>query len=267
MWYQRYVLFFCLAALLLLSSCVQTSSPSLSRTAPENVLRVGITPNAPPIAFRENGRITGLEADLARGLARFAGKKLRVVELSWEAQIPALLDGRTDIIMSSMTITPARQYRIAFSNPYMISGQVMLVRRPELARYANGFSDLLNPAVRIGTIKGTTGDLLIEEKVNRKNTVRFTDSEDAVQALINRKIDVFVYDLPMNFYYAAANENNGLAPVVIPLTREEIAWGMRKSDDKLRQTANAYLAEIRNNGQLKTLLIHWIPFFKNVFNR
>ncbi len=259
--------FFWLVAAVLLTSCVQGNSPSTSRIESADTLRVGITPNAPPIAYRQGGRITGLEADFARGLAEFSGKKLRFVELKWEDQIPALLDGRTDIIMSSMTLTPARQYRIAFSNPYMISGQVMLVRRPELARYMNGFSDLLNPAVRIGTVKGTTGDLLIEEKVNRKNSVRFQNPEEAVRALINKRIDVFVYDLPMNFYFAAANENNGLAPVVIPLTREEIAWGMRKEDGELVQTANAYLAEIRQSGELKKKLIFWIPFFKNVFNR
>jgi polar amino acid transport system substrate-binding protein len=264
--FSRYYTLFFLAGALLLASCVQSTAPVTPSGSAANVLRVGITPNAPPVAYREGGRITGLEADFARGLARYAGRKLQFVELAWEDQIPALLEGRTDIIMSAMTITPARQYRIAFSTPYMISGQVMLVRRPEMARYANGFSDLLNPAVRIGTVRGTTGDLLIEEKVNRDNCVKFQGSAEAVKALIDNRIDVFVYDLPMNFYYAAVNEANGLAPVVIPLTREEIAWGMRKGDTQLLQTANAYLADLRQSGLLKEKLIHWIPFFKNVFN-
>jgi polar amino acid transport system substrate-binding protein len=260
-------LLFWLLAPLFLISCIQEKTTPVSVQPGPDILRVGMTTNAPPVAYRKDGKITGLEVDFAEGLARFSGRKLHIVEMKWEDLIPALLDKKIDIIMSSMTITPARQYRIAFSTPYMISGQVMLVRRPELARYANGFSDLLNPAVRIGTVKATTGDLLIREKINRGNCFSFQNPVQGVRALIDNKIDVFVYDLPMNFYFAAENEINGLAPVIIPLTREQIAWGMRKDDIKLRQTANAYLTELKTNGQLKDKLIHWIPFFKNVFNR
>ena len=254
-----------------LSSCVQsdydTGSVSASST---QILRVGITTNAPPTAYKERGQVTGLEAEFARGLARFAGREVRFVELKWKDQIPALLAGKTDIIMSSMTITDARRYRIAFCNPYMISGQVSLVRIADMNRYRNGFTDLLNLTIKIGTVKGTTGDLFIEKNVatdRKQRYFNFEAPEQGVKALRAKKIDAFVYDLPMNFYFAAQNEANGLAPVTIPMTREQIGWGVRKEDTVLRQTANAYLAEIKQNGRLKQMLIHWIPFFKNVFNR
>ena len=257
--------------LLTLSSCVQsdydTGSASSSNT---KTLRVGITPNAPPTAYKESGQVTGLEAEFARGLARFAGREVRFVELKWNDQIPALLAGKTDIIMSSMTITDARLYRIAFCNPYMISGQVSLVRLTDMNRYRNGFTDLLNPTVKIGTVKGTTGDLFIVKNVatdRKQRYFNFETPEQGVKALLAQKIDAFVYDLPMNFYFAAQNEANGLAPVITPMTREQIGWGVRKDDTVLQQTANAYLAEIKQDGRLKQMLIHWIPFFKNVFNR
>jgi ABC-type amino acid transport substrate-binding protein len=172
--------------------------------------------------------------------------------------------------MSSMTITDARLYRIAFCNPYMISGQVSLVRLTDMNRYRNGFTDLLNPSVKIGTVKGTTGNLFIEKNVATDRKQRFYNFEtpqQGVKALLTQKIDAFVYDLPMNFYFAAQNEANGLAPVTTPMTREQIAWGVRKDDTELQQTANAYLASIKQDGLLKKMLIRWIPFFKNVFNR
>ena len=259
------LLFFLLATL---SACVENNyDTGAATTGNTKTLRVGITTNSPPMAYKLRGQVTGLEAEFARGLAKFAGRHLRFVELKWEDQIPALLAGKTDIIMSSMTITQARLYRIAFCNPYMISGQVSLVRLPEMNRFSNGFTDLLNPTIAIGTVKGTTGDFFIEKNVARDKNLRFNTPEQGVKALLAKKIDAFVYDLPMNFYFAAQNEINGLAPVTIPMTREQIAWGVRRDDTQLLKTANAYLATIKENGRLKEKLIRWIPFFKNVFNR
>jgi polar amino acid transport system substrate-binding protein len=263
--------FFFFLLLFPLSACVQNEYDTAESVAADpGLLRVGITTNAPPMAYREGGQVTGLESEFARGLAAFTGKKLRFIELKWEDQIPALLAGKTDIIMSSMTITEARSYRIAFCNPYMISGQVALVRLAEMFRFRNGFTDQLNPTVKIGTVYGTTGALLIQENVATDGKHRFYNYKNPVQgvsALRAKTIDAFIYDLPMNFYFAAQNEINGLAPVTIPMTREQIAWGVRKDDAALRESANAYLAAIKEDGRLKDMLIRWIPFFKNVFNR
>ncbi len=260
----------CPILLLSLSACVQ-KNPAPDPTNPSGnsgVLRVGITSNAPPLAYKEGRKTVGLEVEFAKGIAAATGRELRFVELKWQDQIPALLAGKTDIIMSGMTITGQRQYQIAFSTPYMISGQVSLVRRPELSTYINGFIDLLNPTVKVGTVQGTTGHFFIDEKIaNTRKKITFATPQQGIKALLDREIDAFVYDLPMNFYFAAQNEINGLAPVTIPMTREEIAWGIRKDDSQLLEAANSYLASIRADGSLKTMLIHWIPFFKTVFNR
>jgi polar amino acid transport system substrate-binding protein len=255
-----------------MGGCVQSNSSSnTSAQSDDNtILRVGITTNAPPMAYIEKGKVTGLEAAFARGLGRFMGRDVRFIQLKWEDQITALLSGKTDIIMSSMTITPARKYQIAFCKPYMISGQVSLVRLQEMYRYKNGFTDLLNPSVKIGTVKATTGALFVEKNIatdRKQRYFSYTHPEQGVKALLNKDIDDFIYDLPMNFYFAARNEANGLAPVITPLTREQIAWGVRKDDIALYNVANDYLEGIRQDGRLKEMLIKWIPFFKHVFNR
>ncbi len=93
------------------------------RTAAPNVLRVGVNPNKPPLIFERNGVIVGAEADLALKLAGSMGKTLvNYLDFEWEELIPALLDGKIDIIMSGMTATTARTTRISFSADYLISG-------------------------------------------------------------------------------------------------------------------------------------------------
>ena len=247
---------------LLLSSCNQTGNSSRSATidpAPD-LLRVGVSTNAPPLIYSKNKKITGLEADLARKLGQFTGKKVKFVELKWEEQIPALENNEIDIIMSGMSITDGRQYRIAFANPYLRSGQILLVRLAEKAQFATGIYSLMNSNHVIGTIKGTTGDLFITKTINGVKIKNFDTSAEAVKALIKKDIDAFVYDAPMVCHYAAINENNKLAPILTLATEEYIAWGIRKEDTALLNQANEFIADLKSKQQLQRIIRTWIPY-------
>ena len=257
----------CLALLILVTAC--GPSAVQQKTASEQVqpvLRVGVTPDARPMSFLEKGEVTGLEAEFAMGLAGFTNRRLEYVRLPWDEQIPALLAGKTDIIMSAMTVTHSRSYQIQFSKPYMITGQVSLVRLRDQSKFGTGFSDLLNPMVRVGVVRATSGDLLISQSKNSKGIVRYVNADKAVQGLFDQEIDAFVYDLPMNFYLGALYADKGLVPITTPLTREKLAWGIRKEDGDLLEAANSYLAQLQKSGELEKMVIRWIPFYATVYN-
>ena len=249
--------------LFLTIGCVKTDSQSdLSPGKSTKLLRVGISTNSPPIAYKQNNKVVGLEAEFAKGLADFTGRQLKLIQLKWKDQIPALLSGKTDIIMSGMTITKSRKYRISFSTPYMVSGQISLVRRIDRHKFIAGATDLLNSAVRVGTVSGTTGDLFIQDiKANGERT-QFSTSAKAVKALLANKLDAFVYDLPGNLYLASIYTDEGLFPITIPLTREYIAWGVRPDDQEMRNAANSYIADLSNKDTLKKKIQRWIPYYQ-----
>lgn len=246
----------------LLSSCTQSGmTPHTGSIAPDpSILRVGVSPNAPPLVYYENGRLTGLEPEFARKLARYVGREVKFVTLDWKNQIPALLDNQIDIVMSGMSITDARQYQIAFSNPYLRSGQLLLVRLDEKPRFSTGIYSLMNSSHIVGTVKGTTGDFFITKNIHGVNMKHFKKPADAVKALINNKIDVFVYDAPMICHYAAVNENNKLVPILTLATEEYNAWGIRKEDTELLSQANAFLEDLKSQQELQRIIRSWIPF-------
>lgn len=256
--------FFLVGAMLtlLLSSCVPADSGRQSvNIAPDPaILRVGVSANAPPLIYSKGNSVTGLEADLARKLAKFTGKQIKFIQLPWKDQIDALENNKIDIIMSGMSITKARKYRIAFSDPYLRSGQILLVRLNEKARFTTGIYSLMNSSYVIGTVKDTTGDLFITRTINGVQVKSFTTSADAVKALINKEIDAFVYDAPMVCHYAAVNENNKLTPILTLATEEYIAWGIRKEDSELLSQANAFLADLKNKQELQLMIRTWIPY-------
>ena len=125
--------------LLALAGCrTGSGQPAAPSPPPSPPLRVGVTPSSPPFAFRQGGELVGLDVDFARALAGALGRPLQLREVDWDDQIPTLLAGRTDVIMSGMTITPARQVRMAFSDPYLSSGLLAVVRRGDRDRYPDG---------------------------------------------------------------------------------------------------------------------------------
>ena len=236
-------------------------------TAAGDVLKVGVTANSPPLVYKQNGKITGLEAEFARELARFAGKEVRFIEVAWEDQIPSLVEGKTDIIMSGMTITDLRRYSIDFSEPYLVSGQVSLVRRDEFNHFSSGLGDLLNIKVRVGSVADTTGSYLVQHQLRGNKHKEFSTPQKGVEALLAKEIDAFLYDLPMNFYFGALNEAKGLVPVPVPLSREFLAWGVRKDDPELLATANRFVVNLKESGKLQEMVQRWIPFYRNVYNQ
>jgi polar amino acid transport system substrate-binding protein len=259
---------FVLFITLLLTGCVASQTSTVGSDIPgQQLLKVGITTNAPPMAYREGGKITGLETEFAKGIADYSKRNLRFIELKWEDQIPALLSGKIDIIMSAMTVTQARKYQIAFADPYMVTGQVSLVRLVDYNRFSDGFTALLSPTVRVGMVKATTGEFLVSRNKAKGAMIKYNNAQQGVQALLDKKIDAFVYDLPMNFYFGAKYTDQGLTPITVPMSREYIAWGIRKDDSELLTQANAYLQEIKSSGDLQHMIIRWIPFYEKLYNK
>ncbi len=223
-------------------------------------LRVGVTAKFPPMIYKEDSKIVGVEADFAKALGKELGRPIKFVEIDWEDQIPALADGRIDIIMSSMSITQARQLRVAFANPYMLVGQTVLVRRENVNNYALGFPEI--PEGTIGVLKATTGDFLVQQEFPRCKRKTYNSPDDAARALVKKKIDMLICDAPIAWWLSGMNETEGLTVVPVYLSREQLAWAVRRSDTELLQSVNAALEKFQKDGRVSAIVKQWIPLFK-----
>lgn len=220
-------------------------------------LRVGVTPDYPPIVMKEAGILRGLEIDFAVRLADELGRSLDLVELPWDRQIPALLAGEIDLIMAGMTDTDLRRVRIDFCDPYMKSGQMVIVRRKDAAKIKTR-DDILHAFDRIGVKKDTTADGFVQENCPRAQVIQYTVPNDAAVAVRNRRLDIFIYDAPAIWWLASQYEAD---LVVVPtlLTTENIAWGIKPGNELFKQQVNAILDKWKKDGTLQVLLNRWVP--------
>ncbi|HMO52601.1 MAG TPA: transporter substrate-binding domain-containing protein [Kiritimatiellia bacterium] len=222
-------------------------------------LRVGITPNFPPLIFSNTKGLAGLEMDLMRKLGRELGRPVTVVVLPFNEQIDALIAGRTDIIMSGLSVNEARQVRIAFSDPWLNSGLLAMMRRVNADQFTT-VDDVLNFTGNIGVEAGTTAEEFVRNHCRQARVIRIARADDAVLQLRRRTIDLFIHDIPAVAWQVSANKGE-LAALLKPLNREEIAWGMRISDRELATQVNAALARWQADGSLRKAISNWVPYY------
>ncbi len=254
----------CLIIFCLTMGCVATGTRNAGTTtdiAEDQMLRVGVCANMPPIIFKQDRRIVGLEADLANALAATTGKSLCFVEFKWDELIPALLGKKIDIIMSGMSITKTREIRITFSKPYLTVGQMALVRGEDRGKYGNAYSIQFSDA-KVATEKSTTGDFLVQQQFTKADRKPFDSPEKAVQALAKGKVDIFIHDAPVVWWLASEYESSGLVPVPAFLTQEQLGWGIPYEDTELLEAVNNFLALREADGSLKRIMQRWIPYIK-----
>lgn len=237
---------------------------TINRSQPdaEDTLRVGINSTYPPLIFKQGNKISGVEADFAREMAKALGKQLVWVELKWNKLIPALLNGKINIIMSGMSITDARKMQITFSDPYLETGQMALIRHADVKKY-NSPESIKTSNARIGVEDGTTGDVFVQKNCQEADKISISNPNDAMFYFEGNRIDIFIYDAPAVMWLASANEAD-VTPLWTLLTDEQLAWGLRRQDSDLLASVNNILAQWKQEGKLDSILERWIPASKRL---
>jgi len=234
--------------------------PPEARPAPSQpALRVGMAPNYPPIVFKEEGRLSGLEAELARGLEGELGRRIELVELDWEGLIPALEAGQIDVIMSGMSITEERERRVRFLESYLQVGQMSIIRKAD--RLQLGSPALLSlTRRRVGFVAGTTGAAYVQEHLSQAEHVPLPSTDEGLQALRTGTIDAFIHDAVTAWRMGEHESSDTLTASFSPLTEEHLAWAVRKTDDALYRDLSGVLERWRRSGYLQEMFGKWLSF-------
>ena len=225
-------------------------------------LRVGVFPHYPPMIFKQNDEIRGAEADMAIRLARMLGKEAQFIELSWEELIPALMDGKIDIIMSGMSITDARKARVRFAEPYLKIGLVTLMRAEDVSKF-NSLTSIRESFSTIGVVQGTTSEIFVRRNfLKAASIISFQKASEAPNLLVNMRIDLFVHDAPSVVWLVSENEGV-LKGFWEPLDQEYLGWAVKPGDQDLIMKVNSILSNWKKDGTLKEILTRWLPYWKN----
>lgn len=231
-------------------------SSALEQILKRGELRVGLEAGYMPFEMRDKkGDIIGFDVDLARLMAKYMGVKLTLVNTQWDGIIPALLTNKFDLLMGGMTITPERNLKVNFCDPYILIGQTVVLNRKHEAT-VKSYRDLNDPRYVVVSKLGTTGDIAARKYFPKAKLKQFESEADGAQEARSGRADAFVYDLPFNAIFTAQNPEQ-LLHLKEPFTQEALSWAVRKGDVDMLNWMNHFLAQIKRDGIYDALYKKW----------
>ncbi len=247
---------FSLLAVFLLSGTVSGQS-IINKITKSGEIRVGMTGMQPPFSMKTNGgAIIGYEVDLANMLAEGMGVKVKIVEMPFASLLDALENGKVDVVMSNMTITTARNLKVAFKGPYMISGKSILTKTPTLKTVTSP-EEINNSYVKIATLKGSTSELYAKKNTPQAVLTLVDNYDQGIEMIRNGTVDLLLADYAICAYSVLINPDDGFYTLNSPLSIEPVGMAMPASDPLFLNLIDNFFMDMQLDGTLDNLQQKW----------
>ena len=235
-----------------------TAEDGVHRIVESGQLRVGISGVQPPLNMRNReGELIGLDVDLARALADAMNLELVLIEQPFARLLPGLAEDEFDLVISSLTITPARNARVAFAGPYLISGATLLTRE-ELVGELDEIGELDSDDRTWGALEGSTGEDLVRDAFPSAGLETTNDLASLVPRIVSGEIDGLISDLPYVRFMLARNPDSGLAVLPAPFTTEPLGIALPADSPLFANLVQNYLNTLEYTGALIQMKARWL---------
>lgn len=213
-------------------------------------LTVGSDIPYPPFEQGKSGNYTGFDVELMEAIGEKIGREVEFQDTSFETIFRDVGQGKFEAVASAATITPEREKEVAFSDPYYLSEQAILVKE---GSEITGLADLEGKTV--GAQQGTTGLELGKEKANASELRPYPEGPDAINALKAGTIEAVIIDAPVA--QNAIEEEGGVEIAEKVPTEEEYGFAVAKSSTELLEEINTGLEEVISDGTYTTIFEKW----------
>lgn len=213
-------------------------------------IRMGTEGAYPPYNFIDDatGQVTGFEIELGNALCERAGLECTWVRNDWDSIIPNLVSANYDTIMAGMNINEDRKQVIQFTQAYTPAMPSAYAALSADADVEGGVVAAQTNTIQAGHV-AETGATLLE----------FPTPDETIAAVRNGEADAVFAD--KDFLAPIVAESNGQLVWVegfdtVPLG-EGIGMGLRQSDNELRETFDAQITAMKEDGSLNELIRKW----------
>jgi len=222
----------------------------------KGVIRVGMSTFVPWAMRDKTGELIGFEIDVAQKLADDMGVKVEFVPTNWSGIIPALLTGKFDVIIGGMGITPVRNLKVNFSEPYDFTGMSLVSHRKKADGFAS-LADFNKKEVTIAVRIGTTAEMAAKKYLPNATFKLFENESQALQELHLGRVHGVVASAPLPRFQALKYPNKLTVPLKEDFTREPIGLAVRKGDHDALNFFNNWIRAKQSDGFLAETKHYW----------
>lgn len=232
-----------------------------SETPAEELLVMGTQSGYPPFEYMDaSGKLVGFDLEVAQHIAHALNKHLVVKDMEFEGEILALKQGKIDLIISGMNITPSRLKEIAMI-PYhgeaLTSLSLIFWKEiPEGVHSLAHIAALPNPSISVES--GAIPELYLANYPG----IQIKSFHGALAPLMDVKYGKSSANLvepDVAEYLQSQHPEIKILPV--PLTQKDAIWGfgigIKKENAELQQQVQQIIEQLKASGELKQLEDKW----------
>ena len=224
----------------------------MSRIEKSNVLNVAFEGTYPPFNFLDdNDEFQGFDVDISNEIAERLGVKANFIATKWDGLIGGLKADKFDIIIGQMTVTEERKKSVDFTDPYVITGSVLVTR--EDTNDITKLEDIKGKKVGVGG--GTTFEE-VANSVEGADVKLYKAVSDYIQDLTNERLDVIINDQLLISYNIKENK----LPIKIAsdiVNKDEIGMAVNKGNEDFITKVNTALTEMKDDGTYNEIYKKW----------
>ena len=253
---KKFTIFLLISVLTLTVVQNATARSAMDRIIQKGELVVGITGTQPPLnATTKDGKIIGFDADIAKLVATNMGVKVKLAAIPFAKLIPALQAGQIDLVISSMSMTLERNLKVAFVGPYYISGKGILTKEQTISALQE--ADGLNrPQFKVAALQNSTSKIFVEKSAPKAQLVTTSSYDEAVEMLLQDKINALIADYPFCAFTAFRHKDKGLVAGQSKLTFEPLGIAVREDTLMINWLQN-FMLMLEGSAQLEMLNKRW----------
>ncbi len=253
----------------------QSAAPAESAEPSQGGAAISVYTNAyfAPFEYYDGTDITGVDVDIMNKVGEKLGREVTYTNVEFATIIDTVSSGKlADVGAAGITITPSRQERVDFSDPYFTSVQYVIYPTGEMAPDGtDGDVDYILwdslAGKKIGVQTDTTGDIYVNGEITGEDfdgllkdtgasETRYDNAQLAVDAMGAGQVDVVVVDYLPASYIVEKNSGYECAALYYPggegeqpsPTEEQYAICVTKGQDELLSAINEVLAELGEDG-------------------
>lgn len=234
-----------LAALLSAVAVAPAFADDLAQIKSSGVFRVGTEGTYAPFTYHdESGKLTGFDVDIATAIAQHLGVKPQFVEGKWDGLIAGLDVNRYDAVINEVSITDARKAKYDFSDPYIATHAVLIVRLDNTTIHS--FDDLKGKK-SANTLTSNFGKLAAAHGADVVPVQGFNESIDL---LTSGRVDATIND-SLSYLDFKKHKPDALLKIAATDTSsadDQSGVLLRKGNPELVAAINKALADIKADG-------------------
>ena len=228
---------------------------AIALPAAADTIRVGMSGGYFPFTFVQQDKLQGFEVDFMNAVAAETGDTAEFSTMAFSGLIGALEAGRLDTVANQITITPEREAKFVFSQPYVYDGAQVVVR--EGNDTIKGVEDLRGKTVAVNL--GSNFEQLLKDLPFASEITIKTYESNIEQDTALGRVDAFVMDRVSSAQVIAESPLPlELAGQPFSEIRNALPFRNDEAGRALRDRVDAAITTLKENGTLKALSEKWL---------